>query len=46
MEKLEKIPEILSVKVEKSDIKEISYEGLTLIEERPYNGPTSIKYWM
>jgi hypothetical protein len=22
------------------------YEGLTLIEEIPYNGPTSIKYWM
>ncbi|MDO8516635.1 MAG: hypothetical protein Q7S33_00775 [Nanoarchaeota archaeon] len=46
MEKLEKISELSLLNAEKSDRKEIPYEGLTLIEERPYNGPTSIKYWM
>lgn len=25
---------------------EESYEGLSVIEEKPYTGPTSIKYWM
>lgn len=47
MEKLEKITELISGKTDRSDINETPlYEGLTLIEERPYNGPTSIKYWM
>jgi len=22
------------------------YEGLELLEDKPYQGPTSIKYWM
>lgn len=47
MEKLEKMPELSLPKVGEFDIKEAPlYKGLTLIEDRPYNGPTSIRYWM
>lgn len=47
MEKLEKMPELTSVKVGGFDIKENPlYEGLTLLEEKPYVGPTGVKYWM
>jgi len=47
MEKLEEIPELTLIRADNFNIKETPlYEGLTLLEERPYTGPTSIKYWM
>ena len=45
MEKLEKTLSEISIKKLELEENE-SYEGLKLIEERAYNGGTSIKYWM
>jgi len=42
MEKLEEIAKLPSVDLEETPL----YEGLTLIEDRLYNGPTGIRYWM
>lgn len=44
MEKLETT--LREATVEKTEVKSDGYEGLQLIEEKTYQGPTSIKYWM
>ena len=49
MEELENAVKVLSAEIqEKVDVKEAApeYEGLKLVKNTPYEGPTSIKYWM
>ena len=48
---MKKLEETLNqVKSKKEEIKPVAekpvYRGLQLIENREYQGPTSIKYWM
>jgi len=48
MENLEKTLERFEPKKEetKDIVEKPIYEGLRLIEDKEYQGPTSIKYWM
>ena len=50
MEKLEKtlerVPVVLNNQSGKVVTEKRVYEGLVLVEDRAYQGPTSIRYWM
>ena len=51
MEKLEKTLQKVSVNhAEKTTLKKEEnlplYDGLQLVEDKPYKGPTSVMYWM